>query len=241
MSSNRGRGTVVVSAPPQENIMDNTPPVESALQLDLREHMKRTTLTAVYPFAGKGDVQGLMYVGLGLAGEAGEVANQIKKIARDNGGVVTPERRDKIADELGDVWWYGLRICYEMGLDPYEVLARNQQKLQQRAVDGTLGGDRRNGSLTRRAAAEWEADLVEAAGKEDVWAVPVEAMRALIQNGVLPEVDGRIPGYVVTCRSLRCADWSVEDRESLSFAWLHHEAMAHIMAEHTPWGRAGRD
>lgn len=221
---------------------DTLPPAE--VQLDLREHMKRTTLTAVYPFAGKGDTQGLMYVGLGLAGEAGEIANQIKKVARDDGSVVSPERRAKITDEIGDVFWYLLRLCYELGLDPYDVLALNEQKLQQRALDGTLNGDRRNGSLTRRAAAQWEADLVEAAGREDVWAVPSEAMRALIANEVVTDnpdgVHGRVTGYAVVCRSLRCPEWRVEDYTSLSYTWLHEQAMAHIMAEHTPWGRAGR-
>lgn len=223
--------------------MEDTP--LPAVQLDLREHMKRTTLTAVYPFAGKGDTQGLMYVALGLAGEAGEIANQVKKVARDDGSVVAPARRNKVADELGDVMWYWLRLCYELSLDPYEVMAANQQKLQARAVNGTLHGDGRNGSLSRRAAVEWEADLAEAAGKEDVWAVPSEAMRALIENGVVTEnadnIHGKVVAYAVTCRSLRCPEWREEDSESASYAKLHERAMAHIMAEHTPWGRAGRD
>lgn len=203
--------------------------------------MARTATTALYPFAGTGNVQGLMYVGLGLAGEAGEVANQIKKVARDDGGFLTPERYRKLKDEVGDVIWYVLRACYELHMDPYEVLAHNQAKLAKRAANGTLGGDQRNGSLHRAMEKEWEADLAEAAGKEDVYAVPAEGMRALIVNGVIPEVNGKVPGFIIRCRSKRCVGWEQEDRTSTNFVALHEIGLAHIMAEHTPWGRAGRE
>jgi hypothetical protein len=84
LSLSQGRASLVVIGTHRGEIMstEEAPSVE----LDLREHMKRTIQTAVYPFAGLGDPQALMYVGLGLAGESGEVANQIKKVARDNGG-----------------------------------------------------------------------------------------------------------------------------------------------------------
>lgn len=212
---------------------------------DLRAHMNRTATTAVYPFSGSGNVQGLMYIGLGIAGEAGEIANQVKKIARDDGGFVTPERRGKIEDELGDVGWYWLRFCYELGFDPYEVLARNEQKLRQRALEGTLNGDKRNGSLARQSAVEWEAQMAEANGKEDVFAVPAEGLRALIYNGVITEhednIHGRVTDYIVRCRSLRCTEWSEKDDIDHGYTDLHQRALSHIMAEHTPWGRAGRD
>jgi NTP pyrophosphatase (non-canonical NTP hydrolase) len=111
--------------------------------LDLRVHLRRTHQTALYPFAGLAHVQGLMYVALGLAGEAGEIANQIKKVARDDSGMVTGERRVKILDELGDVMWYWMRLCHELNIDPYEALEHNAVKLASRAATGTLRGDRR--------------------------------------------------------------------------------------------------
>ena len=43
----------------------------------------------------------LEYPTLGLAGEAGEVANIVKKIQRDHGGVLNEEIRGKLKDELG--------------------------------------------------------------------------------------------------------------------------------------------
>jgi NTP pyrophosphatase (non-canonical NTP hydrolase) len=215
-----------------------------SVELDLREHMKRTIQTAVYPFAGLGDPQALMYVGLGLAGESGEVANQIKKVARDNGGLVTPDRRDKITDELGDVAWYWLRMCYELGLDPYDVLERNRAKLAQRAVSGTLQGDGvHRGARERRVALEWEADLTEAAGKEDVFGVPLEGYEKLIQ--VLSRYDKpgglKLIGFTMTCSSLRCQSWALDYVPGQSVLVMQQDGMAHIMAEHTPWGRAGRE
>jgi len=209
-------------------------------QLDLRNHMKRTITTAVYPFAGLGDVQSLMYVALGLAGEAGEIANQIKKVARDDGGMVTPARRSTVVDELGDVIWYWLRLCYELGIDPYDVLAHNEKKLAERAANGTVNGDKR-GAQSRRVAQEWEADLAEAAGKPDVWAVPQEAVHHLITHTTEPGATAGLAMFVARCRSLRCPTWEERVTQAQGFGPLQQKVMAHIMAEHTPWGRAGRD
>jgi NTP pyrophosphatase (non-canonical NTP hydrolase) len=109
--------------------------------VDLRQALRKTGLTAQYPFVGLGQAQGLMYVGLGLAGEAGEVANQIKKIPRDDGGFVTEARRTKIFSELGDIIWYWLRVCDELNFDPNAVIRANQAKLGLRAANGTIQGD----------------------------------------------------------------------------------------------------
>lgn len=122
-----------------------THPEEVATPLPLRAALRRTGETASYPFVGLGQPQGFMYVGLGLAGEAGEIANQIKKITRDDGGLLTTARREKIFEELGDVMWYWLRICDEMGFDPDGVVQANLAKLRERKATGTLHGGTVNG------------------------------------------------------------------------------------------------
>lgn len=109
--------------------------------ISLQDAMRFTTRTAQYPFAGSGQVQALMYVGLGLNGEAGEVADEIKKVARDDGGMATEARRMRIFKELGDVMWYWLRACDELGFDPNEVVRANQTKLTERHAHGTIKGD----------------------------------------------------------------------------------------------------
>lgn len=67
---------------------------------------------AVYP-----DDVALRYCGLGLVGEAGEVANQVKKIWRDDGGVLTPSRTGKLQAEMGDVIWYAARFAFHLGIE----------------------------------------------------------------------------------------------------------------------------
>src|SRR5215475_10442055 len=69
----------------------------------------------------------LSYLGLGLAGEAGEVADHIKKLLRDG-------RLDQaaLADELGDVIYYWACLCAAMGRPPSELLVASKAKIEGR-------------------------------------------------------------------------------------------------------------
>lgn len=69
---------------------------------------------------------------LGLAGEAGEVVDYMKKVM----GHGKPFDKDKLIDELGDVHWYMAAICAAHDIDPSEVLTRNVEKLRQRYPNG---------------------------------------------------------------------------------------------------------
>jgi NTP pyrophosphatase (non-canonical NTP hydrolase) len=73
---------------------------------------------------------------LGLIGEAGEIAEKIKKQIRD-GSLVSGE---EIVKELGDVAFYvtALANLFDSNLD--EVLQKNVDKLNSREERGTLGG-----------------------------------------------------------------------------------------------------
>lgn len=57
----------------------------------------------------------LTYYALGLTGEAGEVADKLKKVIRDDGGEITFDRRQAIALELGDVLWYVAALARHLG------------------------------------------------------------------------------------------------------------------------------
>ncbi len=83
---------------------------------------------------------GLNYVMLGLGNEAGEALGKIKKLYRDDDGVLTSARQDALIDELGDVLWYWARACEELGVDPENVAYRNVAKLRDRAERGVLQG-----------------------------------------------------------------------------------------------------
>lgn len=103
--------------------------------MELSEYQRLSRATAEYPPQTR-----LTYPALGLAGEAGEVAEHFKKALRDDGGVITPERRAKISKELGDVLWYVAQLSTELGLDLDEVAGENLDKLRSRQSRGVLSG-----------------------------------------------------------------------------------------------------
>ena len=79
------------------------------------------------------------YDGLGL-GEVGEVQGKIKKIIRDNGGIITPETTEEIKKELGDTLWYIASMCENLGITLEDVAKANIEKLHDRQKRGVLGG-----------------------------------------------------------------------------------------------------
>ena len=104
--------------------------------MDLSEYQSRARATAVYPKAG----DNLLYPTLGLCGEAGEVAEKIKKMVRDDDGVLTDERRAALAKELGDVLWYLAQIATEADLELAAIAAANIEKLSSRQRRNMLQG-----------------------------------------------------------------------------------------------------
>jgi NTP pyrophosphatase (non-canonical NTP hydrolase) len=107
----------------------------------ISEYQEMSRRTATYPDAG----ENIVYPTLGLAGEAGEVAEKVKKLLRDDGGVLSAERRDALAGELGDVLWYVAQVATEAGLDLEQIAQGNLDKLLSRQRRGVLSGsgDRR--------------------------------------------------------------------------------------------------
>lgn len=102
----------------------------------LNEYQEKAKATAVYPAMG----MNYSYPALGLVGEAGEVAEKVKKIIRDQDGVLTEENKIEIGKELGDVLWYIAIMADEMGLTLQTVAEENLKKLWSRKERGVLGG-----------------------------------------------------------------------------------------------------
>ena len=69
---------------------------------------------------------------LGVAGEAGEVADIIKKVVGHGHKLDLP----KLKDELGDVLWYIAELSSALGLDLEDVAFHNVTKLKQRYPKG---------------------------------------------------------------------------------------------------------
>lgn len=113
----------------------------------INDYQEAATKSAIYP--GKDTALGLMYCALKLNGEAGELAEHIGKALRDdNFGAyqeLTPERKEHIIKEVGDVAWYLSAICNELNIDFATALVVNLRKLkdrQERNVQRGSGDDR---------------------------------------------------------------------------------------------------
>ena len=96
--------------------------------MNFEEYQSAASKTALYPRR----MSNLEYPTLGLAGEAGEVANVVKKIQRDHSGVINEEIRGKLKDELGDVLWYISACADELGITLSEIAEFNVDKLAKR-------------------------------------------------------------------------------------------------------------
>ena len=96
----------------------------------MNEYQDMAASTAIY-----GAKQQVIYPALGLAAEAGEVANKVKKILRDG-----KFDREAIADEVGDCLWYIAALCRDLNVDLGQVANNNLRKLRDREKRGTLKG-----------------------------------------------------------------------------------------------------
>ncbi len=103
--------------------------------MDLSEYQQESRTTAIYPREHT-----ITYPILGLAGEAGELANKWKKVLRDDKGSLSHEKRDAIADELGDVLWYIAQVASDLNASLDEIAQLNLDKLRSRKERGVLGG-----------------------------------------------------------------------------------------------------
>ena len=105
--------------------------------MNFEEYQKLAKRTAIYPVVGKGFV----YPTLGLAGEAGEIVNKVKKIFRDDNNELTEKRKKEIAKELGDILWYVAQISTELGVSLDQVAKDNIEMLSSRQQRNTIKGD----------------------------------------------------------------------------------------------------
>ncbi len=101
----------------------------------------------------------VLFCMVGLAGEAGEIANLAAKAMRGDfvpaaltedalsllEGVTETcigwDRRRKLINEMGGVFWYLHALCWQLGVRPEEVMAANAAKLADRKARGVIKGD----------------------------------------------------------------------------------------------------
>lgn len=114
--------------------------------MQFEEYRKKAHETAEYPFTYVRDVLApFIYPALGLAGEAGEVAEKIKKVIRNKDGRYNDEDVKNIGSELMDCVWYIAELCTVFGLDFDKEAQKNIDKLQDRKARNVIksSGDNR--------------------------------------------------------------------------------------------------
>ena len=112
---------------------------------------KLTRKTASYPdshMVGCASTSALTYTITGMCGEAGEIANKLKKILRKDErywcplyGQMTEDSRKAIVEELADVLWYVDATAFHLGYTIEEIFEVLQLKLESRIERGTIQGD----------------------------------------------------------------------------------------------------
>lgn len=103
--------------------------------MEFNEYQEKARETAIYP-----SEQGLIYTALGLCGEAGEVAEKVKKMIRDE-IQLDAKYRGKLARELGDVLWYVANLAHEIDVTLDTVALANLSKLTSRKDRNALKGE----------------------------------------------------------------------------------------------------
>jgi NTP pyrophosphatase (non-canonical NTP hydrolase) len=104
--------------------------------MTLNDYQKKAIITAIYP-----SLYAVVYPALGLSGEAGEVAEKVKKIIRDKSGVVDEATKEAIKKELGDVLWYVSALSRDLGFTLEEVAQANIDKLTKRHQENKIHGE----------------------------------------------------------------------------------------------------
>ena len=110
---------------------------EKYKDMQFDEYQRKSIEFAIYPATHR-----ILYPALGLAGEAGEVANKVKKFIRDGADKESfAVKKVEIAAEIGDVLWYCAALAHDLGFNLSEIAAENYSKLSGRSKRGTIGGD----------------------------------------------------------------------------------------------------
>lgn len=108
------------------------------MPLEMNEYQRIAVTTAIYE-------DKMLYPGLAIAEEAGEVSGKIAKYIRDQGGAknlpnMPDEYKQIILKELGDVLWNCAALTHDLGYTLDDVARMNIGKLAKRKEEGKLSG-----------------------------------------------------------------------------------------------------
>jgi len=105
--------------------------------MNLNDYQKQALTTVI---SSDSEFRDLVHWVLGINGEAGEIAEKVKKIIRDKNGKVSDADKAEMAAEVGDVLWYLAVFAHHLGVPLETIAQQNLDKLQSRKSRGVLGG-----------------------------------------------------------------------------------------------------
>lgn len=154
--------------------------------MNLKKYLQFAKTTAVYPNIGNN----WHYPLIGMVGELGELGNKLKKTIRDDNDIITEEKRNMCIDEMGDLAWYFVMLCYELKIDPDMVLENNISKLKERVKNNTVHdtGNREN-EISKPAL--FLDTLKRLEGKERRPVTSTLLFRELIKTGRFTREEGK--------------------------------------------------
>lgn len=105
--------------------------------MNFNDYQKKALTTVI---SEGNEFNDLLHWVLGINGEAGEVAEKVKKIIRDKGGKVSDDDKQELGKEIGDVLWYLAVFAHHLGIEFDDIATDNLKKLADRKSRGVLGG-----------------------------------------------------------------------------------------------------
>ncbi len=108
--------------------------------MNFNEYQKKASEYDLFEINSDLNSVGFIEKVLGLAGEAGETADKIKKILRDKDGITTDDDKFEIVKELGDVLWYVAAISRYLDVPLSDVADTNIKKLASRKERNEIHG-----------------------------------------------------------------------------------------------------
>lgn len=102
------------------------------------DFQEETLSTSIYKENCETENERVFYTTLGLVGEAGEIANKVKKVLR--GDYSLDEIRKELSKEIGDVLFYCAALANELNISLDYIAKVNQGKLAKRKKEGKLKG-----------------------------------------------------------------------------------------------------
>ena len=109
--------------------------------MDFKEYQMRARRYDLFKPSGDYNTVSFVEKVLGLAGEAGETADKVKKILRDKNGLISEVDKREVVKELGDTLWYISAISSYLGVELEEVAKQNIDKLESRRRRNQLHGE----------------------------------------------------------------------------------------------------